>query len=310
MRSLRNVLEVRQFDRPQLDSLFARADEMRIIAEAGGTNRLSGKILATLFFEPSTRTRLSFESAMTRLGGSVLTAENAIETSSWAKGETIEDTARIVESYSDAIVMRHPQAGFPTRAAAVINIPVINAGDGAREHPTQALLDLYTIGHELDRIDGLRVALVGDLKYGRAPRSLALLLTQATGIELIFISPPNVGMGDDVKSELVSKGVTFTEETDLYGVLPDVDVVYQTRIQHERFASESEYEAARGKYVIDNAAMNALNPNAIVMHPLPRVDEIHPEVDLDPRAAYFRQARNGVYVRMAILDWLLSDDQG
>ncbi len=308
MRSLRNVLEVRQFDRPQLDSLFTRADEMRIIAEAGGSNRLSGKILATLFFEPSTRTRLSFESAMTRLGGSVLTAENAIETSSWAKGETIEDTARIVESYADAIVMRHPEPGIPSRAADVIDIPVINAGDGAREHPTQALLDLYTISHELGRIDNLRIAMVGDLKYGRAPRSLALLLTQASGIDLVFISPPNVRMGDDVKSELESKHVGFEEESDLLSVLPDVDVVYQTRIQHERFASEAEYEKARGQYVIDTKAMNVLNPNAIVMHPLPRVDEIHPDVDKDRRAAYFRQARNGVYVRMAILDWLLSDD--
>lgn len=308
MRSLRNVLEVRQFDRPQLDSLFARADEMRIIAEAGGTNRLSGKILATLFFEPSTRTRLSFESAMTRLGGSVLTAENAIETSSWAKGETIEDTARIVESYSDAIVMRHPQAGAPSRAADVINIPVINAGDGAREHPTQALLDLYTIGHELDRIDNLRIAMVGDLKYGRAPRSLALLLTQSRAIDLVFISPRNVRMGEDVKSELQAKGVGFEEETNLLEVLPHVDVVYQTRIQHERFESESEYEEARGKYVIDAEAMAALNSNAIVMHPLPRVDEIDPVVDRDRRAAYFRQARNGVYVRMAILDWLLSEE--
>ncbi len=308
MRSLRNVLEVRQFDRAHLDSLFTRADEMRIIADAGGSNRLSGKILATLFFEPSTRTRLSFESAMTRLGGSVLTAENAIETSSWAKGETIEDTARIVESYADAIVMRHPLAGFPTRASEVIKIPVINAGDGAREHPTQALLDLYTISHELGRIDNLRIAMVGDLKYGRAPRSLALLLTQAANIDLVFISPPNVRMGEDVTSELAAKGIGFEEESDLMSVLPDVDVVYQTRIQHERFESEADYEEARGKYVIDTAAMDALNPKAIVMHPLPRVDEIDHRVDDDPRAAYFRQALNGVYVRMAILDWLLSED--
>lgn len=308
MRSLRNVLEVRQFDRPQLDSLFTRADEMRIIAEAGGSNRLSGKILATLFFEPSTRTRLSFESAMIRLGGSILTAENAIETSSWAKGETIEDTARIVESYADAIVMRHPQAGAPARADAVIDIPVINAGDGAHEHPTQALLDLYTIKHELGRIDNLRIALVGDLKYGRAPRSLALLLTQSRGIDLVFISPPNVRMGEDVKTELKQRGVGFEEERNLLEVLPHVDVVYQTRIQHERFESEADYEEARGKYVIDEAAMRALGQEAIVMHPLPRVDEIVPQVDQDPRAAYFRQARNGVYVRMAILDWLLSDD--
>jgi len=308
MQRSRNVIEVGQFDRPMLDSLFARTDEMRIIANAGGSNRLTGKILATLFFEPSTRTRLSFESAMMRLGGSVLTAENAIETSSWVKGETIEDTARIVEAYADAIVMRHPEAGIPARAAAVIDIPLINAGDGAREHPTQALLDLYTIGHELGRIDDLKIAFVGDLKYGRAPRSLAMLLTEASGIDLTFISPPNVRMGEDVKAELSAKGVTFEEETDLLAVLPDVDVVYQTRVQRERFTSDDEYQAARGKYVIDAAAMAALDPQAIVMHPLPRVDEIDPIVDSDRRAAYFRQARNGVYVRMAILDWLLSEE--
>ena len=159
-----------------------------------------------------------------------------------------------------------------------------------------------------DDIDNLRIAMVGDLKYGRAPRSLALLLTQATGIDLVFISPPNVRMGEDVTSELSEKGIGFEEETDLLSVLPDVDVVYQTRIQHERFASEADYEEARGKYVIDSSAMDVLNPKAIVMHPLPRVDEIDPAVDSDPRAAYFRQARNGVYVRMAILDWLLSED--
>lgn len=304
---LRHVLDVRQFDRTMLDVLFERADQMRTVAASGGSNRLQGKILATLFFEPSTRTRLSFESAMIRLGGSILSSENALETSSWAKGETIEDTARNVESYADVIVMRHPLAGAPARAASVIDVPVINAGDGAREHPTQALLDLYTIRHELGRIDGIRVALVGDLKYGRAPRSLALLLAQAHDVELVFVAPPNVRMGDDVKDELGQGGVRFHEERDLFRVLPDVDVVYQTRVQRERFTSEDDYQAARGTYVIDMAAMDALNPGAILMHPLPRVDEISPDVDQDPRAAYFRQARNGVFVRMAILDWILGE---
>lgn len=306
----RNVLEVKQFDRETLEVLFERTDEIKSGAEKGQRNtRLGGKILATIFFEPSTRTRLSFESAMARLGGDVLTAENARETSSWVKGETIEDTARIVEAYADAIVMRHPEAGMPARAAAVVDIPVINAGDGAHEHPTQALLDLYTIRDELGRIDNLRVAFVGDLKYGRAPRSLAQLLTQTQQPEIVFVSPENVRIGNDVKQQLERSpsGASYREETDLLSVLPAVDVVYQTRIQHERFASEGDYEAARGKYIIDQTAMDALNPDAIVLHPLPRVDEIDPAVDNDPRAAYFRQARNGVFVRMAILDLLLGE---
>lgn len=301
----RNILGVRQFDRAFLDDLFAHADEMRTVVAAGSSQRLSGKIMATLFFEPSTRTRLSFESAMARLGGAVLAAEYARETSSAAKGESVEDTARIVASYADLIVIRHPEAGSAARAAGVVDLPVINAGDGPHEHPTQALLDLYTIQSELGRIDDLKIALVGDLKYGRAPRSLALLMIQTRGTELIFIAPPNVEMGQDVKDVLREAGVRYREESDLQAVTPEIDVLYQTRIQHERFSSEAEYEAARGRYVVDATVMAGLNPNAILMHPLPRVDEISPAVDSDPRAAYFRQARNGVFIRMALLDLLL-----
>ena len=211
----RHILEVRQFDRDSVETLFALTDEMRALHAAREAIRLRGKILASLFFEPSTRTRLSFESAIMRLGGSVLTAENATESSSWAKGETIEDTARIAESNAEAMVIRHPTAGAPAAAAAAVDIPVINAGDGAHEHPTQALLDLYTIHAELGRIDDLQVALVGDLKYGRAPRSLALLLARTAQVEMIFISPPNVRMGEDVKTELRAAGLTFREESDL-----------------------------------------------------------------------------------------------
>ncbi|HET9014428.1 MAG TPA: aspartate carbamoyltransferase [Thermomicrobiaceae bacterium] len=303
----RSILEVRQFDREFLEEIFRRADEMRAVVASGGSSRLRGKIMATLFFEPSTRTRLSFESAMSRLGGSVLSAEYARETSSAAKGETVEDTARIVESYADVIVIRHPEAGSAARAAAVVDVPVINAGDGPHEHPTQGLLDLYTIRSELGRVDNLTIALVGDLKYGRAPRSLALLAMQTRGVELVFVAPPNVRMGEDVKRTLAEAGVRFREEADLQSVLPAVDVVYQTRIQHERFASEEDYAAARGRYVIDPEAMQRLGRHAILLHPLPRVDEIAPPVDQDPRAVYFRQARNGVYVRMALLDLLLGE---
>jgi aspartate carbamoyltransferase catalytic subunit len=310
MSAPRHILGVRQFDRAWLEMLFARADAMQTIASSDGSARLTGRIMASLFFEPSTRTRLSFESAMTRLGGSVLSAEDAGMTSSVAKGETIEDSVRIVESYADLLVIRHPQAGAVARAAAVVDVPVINAGDGTHEHPTQALLDLYTIYAELGRIDGLRIALVGDLKYGRAVRSLSLLMAQTRDNELIFISPPGVRMGDDVKGVLHRAGVQYREETDLRRELSRLDVLYQTRIQRERFSTEADYHAAWGRYVIDSAMMAEAGPRTVLMHPLPRVDEITPEVDVDPRAAYFRQARNGVYVRMALLDVLLGESTG
>jgi len=310
MSEARHILEVRQFRRPWLDLLFAHADRMRTLARSDLLTRLSGRIMASLFFEPSTRTRLSFESAMIRLGGSVLSVENAGMTSSVVKGETIEDAAWTVASYADLLVIRHPTAGAVARAAAVVDVPVINAGDGPHEHPTQALLDMYTIHAELGRIDGLRIALVGDLKYGRAVRSLALLMAQTRDNELIFISPPNVRVGDDVKAVLESAGVKYREETDLRHELPRLDVFYQTRIQRERFSSETDYQAARGRYVVDSAMMAEAAPRMVLMHPLPRVDEIAPEVDVDPRAAYFRQVGNGVYVRMALLDLLFYDATG
>jgi aspartate carbamoyltransferase catalytic subunit len=262
---------------------------------------LGGLILATIFYEPSTRTRLSFESAMMRLGGQVISTENAREFSSAIKGETIEDTVRIVESYADAIVIRHYEQGAARRAAAVSSMPIINGGDGPGEHPTQALLDLYTIRHELGRIDGIKIALVGDLRFGRTARSLSLLFRLTSGAELIFVSPPEVPMGADIRAALDEAGVRHREETDLAKVLPEVDVVYQTRIQKERFATPEEYAAAKGVYILDQPAFDALQPDAIVMHPLPRVDEIATAVDRDPRAAYFRQAKNGVYIRMALL---------
>jgi aspartate carbamoyltransferase catalytic subunit len=301
---LRHIVEVGQFDRPLVEDIFKRADHMRSIPRA--ETPLQGLILATLFYEPSTRTRLSFESAMMRLGGHVISTENAREFSSAIKGETVEDTVRIVAGYADAIVIRHFEQGAAARAASVAAVPIINGGDGPGEHPTQALLDLYTIKHELGRIDNLKVALVGDLRYGRAARSLALLFRLTTGTELYFVSPPNVPMGDDVRQALSEKSIGFRDETNLLDVLPEVDVVYQTRIQRERFDSTAEYEAARGIYVIGEEALRRMKPEAILLHPLPRVDEIAPEVDPDPRAAYFRQAHNGVFVRMALLDLLLN----
>src|SRR6478735_238395 len=299
----RHVVAVSQFSRNDLETIFAHADAMRVLPR--GADRLKGQILATIFYEPSTRTRLSFESAMLRLGGGVVSTENAKEFSSAIKGETVEDTIRIVESYADAIVIRHYDRGAAARAAAVSPVPILNAGDGPGEHPTQALLDLYTIQHELGRIDNLRIALVGDLRYGRTARSLALLSRLTTGVELIFVSPPQVPMGDDIRAALDTAGIPYRDEPNLAKVLPDVDVVYQTRVQKERFASEDEYRAAKGTYILDRSMYDRLNPNAVVMHPLPRVDEITTEVDSDPRSAYFRQARNGVFVRMALLNLVL-----
>jgi aspartate carbamoyltransferase catalytic subunit len=300
-----HILSVEQFSREMLLDLFEHADYLRALPRSSQRSRLANGILATVFYEPSTRTRLSFESAMARLGGSVLSVENAVKSSSATKGESIEDTARIIAGYADAIVMRHPEAGMPERASRVVEKPVINAGDGAREHPTQALLDLYSLRRELGSIDGLHIAIVGDLKYGRAPRSLAMLLTQTHGTRITFLAPPTVPMRDDIKQALERSGVTYVEEQSLDDVLPHVDAVYQTRIQRERFADQATYEQSRGHYTIDSKAMALLPDHAIVLHPLPRVDEIEPSVDGDTRAAYFRQAENGVFIRMALLDGLL-----
>jgi aspartate carbamoyltransferase catalytic subunit len=300
----RHIVEVSQFSRGDLEFVFDRADEMRALPKPD--NRLDGRILATLFYEPSTRTRLSFESAMLRLGGNVISTENAREFSSAIKGESVEDTIRIVEGYADAIVIRHHEQGAAARAASVASVPILNAGDGPGEHPTQALLDLYTIRHELGRIDNLRIALVGDLRYGRAVRSLAMLLTRSSGVELIFVSPPEVQMGDDVRDALSAARIPFRDESDLVTAVEGVDVLYQTRIQKERFASEDEYARNKGIYIINEETMAGLPSSAIVLHPLPRVDEIASSFDADPRARYFDEARNGVYIRMALLEALLA----
>lgn len=300
-----HIVEVSQFSRDDLGELFTLADIKR--TQSRSDTPLTGQILATLFYEPSTRTRLSFESAMLRQGGGILSTENARDFSSAIKGETVEDTIRIVQGYADAIVIRHYEQGAAKRAASVSSVPIINGGDGPGEHPTQALLDLYTIQHELGRIDGLKVALVGDLRFGRAVRSLAILLAQSRETELIFVSPPAVPMGDDVRQILTEAGVAFRDEPDLATAVADVDVIYQTRIQRERFATDDEYQASRGIYLITPEIMAAAPANSILLHPLPRVDEISVEVDTDPRAAYFRQAENGVYLRMALLEMLLAE---
>jgi aspartate carbamoyltransferase catalytic subunit len=302
---LKHVISSQQFSRTILEELFARSEEIKREPHRF-MGRLNGRVMAALFYEPSTRTRLSFDAAMLRLGGQTMGTDNAREFSSAAKGETLEDTIRIVSGYADVIVLRHYEEGAAKRASMVSSVPIINAGDGPGQHPTQALLDLYTIRDELDRIDGVRVAMVGDLANGRTVRSLAYLLSKFKDIKLWFVAPPQVAMRDDLKAHLDEHNVTWVETEDLESVLPQVDVVYQTRIQKERFADPEVYNALKGIYRIDKAAMALMRKYAILMHPLPRVDEIAPEVDDDPRSAYFRQARNGLHIRMALLDRLLS----
>ncbi len=304
---LHHIIEAQQFDRPTLLELFDRAKEMETVVPRGGFAELQSRIMATLFYEPSTRTRFSFESAMHRLGGRVISTENAADFSSVSKGETLEDTIRILNGYADVIVIRHYEVGAAMRAAAVSRIPVINAGDGVGQHPTQALLDLYTIRKEIGRLDNLRIAMVGDLAQGRTVRSLAYLLGKFEGIKIFFVAPALLRMKEDILLYLRQHNVEAVEEPELEKVLPTVDVVYQTRVQKERFGDRiSDYEKCRGLYVINRQTLALMQPGAIVMHPLPRVDEISMEVDSDPRAAYFRQAQNGLFVRMALLQMVLS----
>ncbi len=309
--SLKHVYESQQFDLELLDIIFKIADEMkndllakpRLYADA-----LKGKIMASLFYEPSTRTRFSFESAMSRLGGSILTTENAKEFSSAAKGETLYDSTRVMCGYADLIVMRHNEPGSAKMAAEVSTVPVINAGDGSGQHPTQALLDLYTIKDHFSTIDELTFAMVGDLRYGRTVRSLSYLLTKYNNIKIYYVSPLVCKMDEDIKNYLTTNNVEWEEVNSLEKILPLVDCVYMTRIQKERFHNLEDYESAAGKYILDLEKIKLMKQKSIIMHPLPRIDEISQEVDNDPRAQYFNQAENGLYVRMALLYLLLGND--
>ena len=304
---LHHVIEAQQFDLPIINHLFEVAAEMEKLVARGGTDEYRSRLMATLFYEPSTRTRFSFEAAMHRLGGRVISTENAAEFSSVAKGETLEDTIRIMNGYVDVIVLRHSEVGTSKRAAEVSRVPIINAGDGVGQHPTQALLDLYTIHKEIGSIDGLKIAMVGDLAQGRTVRSLAYLLSKFNDTKMYFVAPPLLKMKDDILDYLRERGSWFAEETTLEGVLPEVDVVYQTRVQKERFGDRiADYESCRGIYIINQNSLKLMKNNAIIMHPLPRLEEISMEVDHDRRAAYFRQAQNGLFVRMALLTTLLS----
>ncbi len=300
---MQHLIGTQQFDREALNRLFRLADKL----EKKRDDSLKGKILAALFYESSTRTRLSFESAMMRLGGNVLSMENASESSSATKGETIEDTVRIVGGYADAIVLRHPEAGAAERAASVSSVPIINAGDGTGQHPTQAFLDLYTIRREIGRVDDLTVAIVGNLKYYRAARSLAYLLSKFDDIRIIFVSARELRMKDDIKDHLKEHKISFEETDDLSYAMKKAEVVYQTRMQKE-WMSKSEFKRLKDQFIITRPMTDAMKKGAILIHPLPRAGEIEPAVDDSPHAVYFKQARYGVLVRMALLKTILGKD--
>ncbi len=300
---MHHLVETQQFDRESLGKLFKLASSL----EGKRDESLKRKILAALFYEPSTRTRLSFESAMLRLGGGVITMENGGESSSQSKGETLEDSIKVINNYADIIVMRHAEVGSAARAAAVSEVPVINAGDGNMgQHPTQALLDLYTIQRELGREDDIHIAFVGNLKYYRSPRSLAYLLSKYKNIHVTFISTPELRMEDDVKSHLKGSKVPFEETEDMTAGIRNADVVYQTRIAKEWIKNDAEYERQRGRYIITRAVADSMKKGAIIIHPLPRVGEIEAAVDDSPHAVYFKQVGYGLIVRMALLKTILN----
>lgn len=299
--ALKHVVESQQFTVPLLMELFERSRLMERVAARGGTLDYQNRILTSLFYQPSTRTRFSFEAAMHRLGGRVLSTEHARAFSSEIEAEQVEDSIRIIGSYSDVIVIRHHEPGGAARAAKVSPVPIINAGDGdGGQHPTQALLDLYTIYRERP-LDGLSVAFIGELDRGRTARSLAYLLAKFERVKIFFVSPPELQMRSDILQYLDRHGVRYELETEIDRVIGEVDVVYQTRIRPERLP----HVAGPQRYAIDSSVLQRLKSDALILHPLPRTVELDKTVDDDPRALYFRQAANGLFVRMALLTMLL-----
>ncbi|MDR3295005.1 MAG: aspartate carbamoyltransferase [Clostridiales Family XIII bacterium] len=300
----RSLLEPLDFSVEEMETLFSAADRI-IDAPDGYADVCRGKILATLFYEPSTRTRFSFEAAMLRLGGQVIGFSEP-GSSSVAKGESIADTMRTVACYADLAVIRHPKEGAPRVAALSTGMPVINAGDGGHQHPTQTLTDLLTIRRERGRFENLTIGLCGDLKFGRTVHSLIKALSRYGGIRFVLISPEELMIPDYVRKEVLQKGAAaFDEVRKLQDVMPELDALYMTRVQKERFFNEEDYIRLKDSYILDAEKMRLARPDMMVLHPLPRVNEIAVEVDADPRAVYFKQAKNGMYVRMALIMALL-----
>ncbi|MFC4359925.1 aspartate carbamoyltransferase [Halobium salinum] len=300
-----HLLSAHQLSRADVEEVLSRAAEVAA-DPAAFRDRHAGKLLALCFFEPSTRTKMSFDAAMKRLGGDTVDM-GSVESSSVKKGESLADTVRVIEGYADGVVLRHPSEGAATMAAEFVDVPLVNAGDGAGQHPTQTLLDLYTI-RETHGLDDLTIGVMGDLKYGRTVHSLSTVLTNFDARQH-FISPESLRLPRGVRFDLHEAGAQVREHTDLDEVLPELDVLYVTRIQRERFPDENEYHTVAGQYRIDAETLEAAKDDLTVMHPLPRVDEIAPEVDDTDHARYFEQAHNGVPVRMALLDLLLEEGE-
>ena len=303
---MRSLIRISDLSVKEIDELIETAND--IIANPGKYAEVChGKKLATLFFEPSTRTRLSFEAAMYELGGYVLSVSEG-QSSSAAKGESIADTARTVSCYADIIAMRHPKEGAPYVASLNATVPVINAGDGGHNHPTQTLTDLLTIKREMGRFEGLTIGVCGDLKFGRTVHSLIEAMSRYPGVRFMLISPEELKLPSYVKKDIIQKKrIEYKQTTDLEGVMPALDVLYMTRVQRERFLSEEEYLRLKDSYILTPEKMRWAKPDMIVMHPLPRVNEISVAVDDDPRACYFRQALNGKYIRMALILKMLKE---
>jgi len=302
--SFKHILSTYDISRGQAEFIIQTAKEFEPYAKKiKSSDQLKGKVMASLFYEPSTRTRLSFETAMLRLGGQVISVTD-LKSTSITKGESWGDTANMMSQFADVIVVRHPQVGVAKEFAAGANVPVLNGGDGVSQHPTQALLDLYTIAQEQGKIDGITIAMGGDLKHGRTASSLAILLANFN-VKFKFIAPKELAMKQEVKDLLKAKGIAFEEFSNLGEGIVGADIIYMTRIQKERFENPEDYERFKGTYILDRKLIEDRNPNITVMHPLPRVDEIHVDVDDLPNAAYFRQAGNGVTVRMALLSLVL-----
>jgi len=300
---INHLVESQQLDVETILAIFKKADELKTTIKKS----LKGKILATLFYEPSTRTRLSFESAMLKLGGNVISTENAKESSSATKGESLQDTIKIISSYADIIVIRHFEEGAAKIAASVSSVPIINGGDGSGQHPTQALLDLYTIWKEINHLDNITIIMVGDLKYSRTVKSLCYLLGKFQNIKIIFIAPEHLSITNNLKDYLKKHHISFEEQTNLNKYLPQADIVYMTRIQKERM-SDTEYQNAKETYRITKENLSLLKPKSRLLHPLPHLKEIELSQKIeqsDNRIAYFRQAENGLYIRMALLLYLL-----
>jgi aspartate carbamoyltransferase catalytic subunit len=300
--SKKNLISITDFSKEEYLKIM---DLSRQFEENPSQSLLKGKVIATLFFEPSTRTRLSFETAINRLGGKIIGFSDS-NSSSVSKGETLHDTIKMVSNYADLIIMRHPLEGSARYAAEVADVPVINAGDGANQHPSQTLLDMYSIMKTQGRLDDINLFMVGDLKYGRTVHSLLMAMSQFKNPIFNFVAPPELAMPDEYKLYLSNKGIRYFEHLEFNDIINQADIIYMTRVQKERFIDPVEYEKVKNVYILKNEMLANTKPTVKILHPLPRINEIHTNVDSNPKAYYFTQARNGVFTRMAIISHLLN----